>query len=218
MNSIAIDGPAGSGKSTLTRGLAKKLGWNFLDTGAIYRTIAEACRKEGVSPQDESSVTKVARKAKIELGYKGGLQHMYLNGEDVSRQIRTEEIDNIVPLISTYKGVRDVVVKLQRDFASRENLVVEGRDIGSFVLKDSKNKIYLTASPEERAKRRYLERINRGEQADFDAILKDIKERDHMDMTRKIAPLVKAKDAILIDTSNLTLEEAIDIVYSKVKL
>lgn len=218
MISVAIDGPAGVGKSTVSKKLAEKLGWNCLDTGALYRAIAVACQRKGVDINSEPEVAKLLKEIDISIAFIDGVQHTYLNGEDVTPYLRTKEIDMYSSISSAYPEVRESILELQREKAREHNLVVEGRDITSNVLKESKNKFYLDASVEARAKRRYDERIARGEQISFDEVLKELIQRDHNDMTRKIAPLVKTKDAIIVDTTNMTIDQVVDFMYSRVKM
>ena len=218
MLSVAIDGPAGVGKSTVSKLVAKKLGWHCLDTGALYRAIAVACQRAKIDINNITEVKALLKTIEIDVKFKDGLQHTYLNGEDVTKYLRTEEIDMLASVTSAYKEVRDSIIDLQRNLAKKENLVVEGRDITSNVLKDSKNKFFLDASPEERAKRRYKERIDRGEKIEYKEIYDDIIERDKNDTTRKVAPLVCTKDSIKIDTTNLTINEVVEEILKNIKL
>ena len=218
MLSVAIDGPAGVGKSTVSKLVAKKLGWHCLDTGALYRAIAVACQRAKIDINNITEVKALLKTIEIDVKFKDGLQHTYLNGEDVTKYLRTEEIDMLASVTSAYKEVRDSIIDLQRNLAKKENLVVEGRDITSNVLKDSKNKFYLDASPEERANRRYKERLARGEEVDHQDILVDLIQRDKNDMTRKIAPLVCTSDSIRIDTTKLTIDQVVDKMLENIKL
>ncbi len=218
MLSVAIDGPAGVGKSTVSKLVAKKLGWHCLDTGALYRAIAVACQRAKIDINNIDEVKALLKTIEIDVKFKDGLQHTYLNGEDVTKYLRTEEIDMLASVTSAYKEVRDSIIDLQRNLAKKENLVVEGRDITSNVLKDSKNKFYLDASPEERANRRYKERLARGEEVDYQDILEDLIQRDKNDMTRKIAPLVCTSDSIRIDTTKLTIDQVVDKMLENIKL
>lgn len=217
MLSVAIDGPAGVGKSTVSKLVAKKLGWHCLDTGALYRAIAVACQRAKIDINNITEVKALLKTIEIDVKFKDGLQHTYLNGEDVTKYLRTEEIDMLASVTSAYKEVRDSIIDLQRNLAKKENLVVEGRDITSNVLKDSKNKFYLDASPEERANRRYKERLARGEEVDYQDILEDLIQRDKNDMTRKIAPLVCTSDSIRIDTTKLTIDQVVDKMLENIK-
>ena len=216
MLSVAIDGPAGVGKSTVAKKLAQKLGWKCLDTGALYRAVCFALLKLGVDLSDKNKVIQSLKEFEISIKFIDNKQHTFLNDEDITSYLRSQEIDIKTPIISAYPEVRQSVVELQRKEAEAQNLVVEGRDIGSNVLKDSKNKFYLDASPEERANRRYKERLARGEQASFETIFDDIMKRDKIDMTRTIAPLVCASDAIKIDTTKMTIEEVVQFIYDEV--
>lgn len=218
MLSVAIDGPAGVGKSTVSKLVAKKLGWHCLDTGALYRAIAVACQRAKIDINNITEVKALLKTIEIDVKFKDGLQHTNLNGEDVTKYLRTEEIDMLASVTSAYKEVRDSIIDLQRNLAKKENLVVEGRDITSNVLKDSKNKFYLDASPEERANRRYKERLARGEEVDYQDILEDLIQRDKNDMTRKIAPLVCTSDSIRIDTTKLTIDQVVDKMLENIKL
>lgn len=218
MLSVAIDGPAGVGKSTVSKLLAKKLNWNCLDTGALYRAIAVACKNNNVDITEINQVKDLLNKIKIDVKFIDGVQHTYLNNKDVSNELRTEEIDMMSSISSAYPEVRQSILHLQRDLANEQNLVVEGRDITSNVLKESKNKFYLDASPEERAKRRYNERISKGEIANYNEIYQDLLKRDKNDMTRKIAPLVCTKDSIKIDTTFLSIDEVVEKIYKNIKL
>ena len=218
MLSVAIDGPAGVGKSTVSKLVAKKLGWHCLDTGALYRAIAVACQRAKIDINNIDEVKALLKTIEKDVEFKDGLQHTYLNGEDVTKYLRTEEIDMLASVTSAYKEVRDSIIDLQRNLAKKENLVVEGRDITSNVLKDSKNKFYLDASPEERANRRYKERLARGEEVDYQDILEDLIQRDKNDMTRKIAPLVCTSDSIRIDTTKLTIDQVVDKMLENIKL
>ena len=196
----------------------KKLGWHCLDTGALYRAIAVACQRAKIDINNIDEVKALLKTIEIDVKFKDGLQHTYLNGEDVTKYLRTEEIDMLASVTSAYKEVRDSIIDLQRNLAKKENLVVEGRDITSNVLKDSKNKFYLDASPEERANRRYKERLARGEEVDYQDILEDLIQRDKNDMTRKIAPLVCTSDSIRIDTTKLTIDQVVDKMLENIKL
>ena len=216
MLSVAIDGPAGVGKSTVAKKLAQKLGWKCLDTGALYRAVCFALLKLGVDLSDKNKVIQSLKEFEISIKFIDNKQHTFLNNEDITSYLRSQEIDIKTPIISAYPEVRQSVVELQRKEAEAQNLVVDGRDIGSNVLKDSKNKFYLDASPEERANRRYKERLARGEQASFETIFDDIMKRDKIDMTRTIAPLVCASDAIKIDTTKMTIEEVVQFIYDEV--
>lgn len=218
MLSVAIDGPSGVGKSTVSKLVANKLGWHCLDTGALYRAIAVACLRAKIDIKNIEEVKALLNKIVIDVKFENGIQHTYLNGEDVTKFLRTEEMDMLSSVTSAYKEVRNSIIDLQRNLAKQENLVVEGRDITSNVLKESKNKFYLDATAEERAKRRYKERIDRGEKVNYNDILEDLIQRDKNDMTRKVAPLVCTKDSIKIDTTSLTINEVVEEILKNVKL
>lgn len=218
MLSVAIDGPSGVGKSTVSKLVANKLGWHCLDTGALYRAIAVACLRAKIDIKNIEEVKALLNKIVIDVKFENGIQHTYLNGEDVTKFLRTEEMDMLSSVTSAYKEVRNSIIDLQRNLAKQENLVVEGRDITSNVLKESKNKFYLDATAEERAKRRYKERIDRGEKVNYNDILEDLIQRDKNDMTRKVAPLVCTKDSIKIDTTSLTINEVVEEILENVKL
>ena len=208
---IAIDGPAGAGKSTIARALAKELGYYYVDTGAIYRTVAYFLDLLGVSPKDADGVERYIDELTIKIEYdEEGKQHMLMNGMDVSGEIRTQDISQKASLVSAHKVVRDVLLDMQRQVAKEHNCIMDGRDIGTVVLPKAKVKIFLTATPEVRAKRRYDELIAKGQSAVYETILKEIIQRDHQDMTRPIAPLKQAKDAVLLDTSDLNIEQVIE--------
>ena len=205
--SIAIDGPAGAGKSTIAKALAKEIGYHYVDTGAIYRTVAYFLDLLGISPKDADGVERYIDELTVEIEYdETGKQHMIMNGMDVSDEIRTQDISQKASLVSAHKVVRDVLLDMQRDVAKKHNVIMDGRDIGTVVLPKATVKIFLTATAEERAKRRTAELIAKGQKADYAQTLKDIKQRDYQDMNRPIAPLKQAKDAILLDTSTLDIE------------
>ena len=204
--SIAIDGPAGAGKSTIAKALAKELGYRYVDTGAIYRTVAYFLDLWGVSPKDIDGVTRYIDELTVDITYdETGKQHMIMNGMDVTDEIRTQDISQKASLVSAHAVVREMLLDMQRAVAKKYNVIMDGRDIGTVVLPRADVKIFLTASAEIRAKRRADELAAKGEKADFDTILKEIQQRDHQDMTREIAPLKQAKDAVLLDTSALDI-------------
>lgn len=217
--SVAIDGPSGAGKSTLARRAAAEMGYLYVDTGAIYRTVAVGALRRGVDPADAAAVESILSDMHIRLAYdpKDGLQHMYLDGEDVSEQIRLHEISQHASTISAIPKVREFLLDLQRDLARNNHVVMDGRDIGTVVLPDAQVKIFLTASAQARAKRRFLELQQRGQQADFDTVLRDIILRDEQDSNRPIAPLRRADDAVLIDTTELDLEQSLQAIVSAVR-
>ena len=204
--SIAIDGPAGAGKSTIAKRLAKELGFYYVDTGAIYRTVAYFMDLLDISPKDVDGVSRYIDELTVEIEYdEDGLQHMIMNGMDVTDDIRTPDISQKASLISAHAVVRDMLLDMQRDVAKRHNVIMDGRDIGTVVLPRANVKIFLTASAEVRAQRRFAELQAKGSKDSFDKVLADIKLRDHQDSTRAIAPLKQAKDAILVDTSGLDI-------------
>ncbi len=216
--SIAIDGPAGAGKSTLARQLAEKLGFLYVDTGAIYRTVALKVLWEKAAPADPEQVVPLLERLDIYMDYgPDGVQRMYLEGEDVSGAIRRHKTSGAASRVSAIPEVRAFLLDYQRRMARENNVVMDGRDIGTVVLPDADVKIFLTAAPEARAKRRLLELEQRGERADFDAILQDIKERDYQDEHRSIAPLRQAADAILLDTTDLDLGQSMSRLLFLVK-
>ena len=205
--SIAIDGPAGAGKSTIARQLAKELGYYYVDTGAIYRTVAYFLDLLGISPKDVDGVNRYIDELTIEIVYdEEGKQHMIMNGMDVSDDIRTQDISQKASLVSAHKVVRDMLLDMQRQVAKEHNVIMDGRDIGTVVLPKANVKIFLTATPEIRAKRRTDELIAKGQKANFDKVLAEIKQRDYQDTHREIAPLKQAKDAVLVDTSDLDID------------
>ena len=204
---IAIDGPAGAGKSTIAKALAKELGFRYVDTGAIYRTVAYFLDLLGVSPKDVDGVERYIDELTIVIEYdEEGKQHMLMNGMDVSDEIRTQDISQKASLVSAHAVVREVLLDMQRDVARKHNVIMDGRDIGTVVLPKADVKIFLTAAPEVRAKRRYDELIARGQKANLETILKEIKQRDYQDTHREIAPLKMARDSIKLDTSDLDIE------------
>ena len=205
--SIAIDGPAGAGKSTIARRLAKELGYYYVDTGAIYRTVAYFMDILGVSPKDVDGVERYIDELTIEIEYdEEGAQHMIMNGMDVTDDIRTQDISQKASLVSAHAVVRDVMLDMQREMAKQYNVIMDGRDIGTVVLPKATVKIFLTAAPEVRAKRRMDEMIAKGQKADFQKVLRDIQQRDYQDTHREIAPLKQAKDAVKLDTSELDID------------
>ena len=208
--SIAIDGPAGAGKSTMARAVAKDLGYVYVDTGAIYRTVGYYIRMCGIGPRDVDGVTRLIDEVNVELQYpEDGLQHMILNGRDVTDEIRSPEMSDYASKLSTLAVVRDFLLEVQRDLARKHNVVMDGRDIGTVVLPKADVKIYLTASAEVRARRRLAEFREKGQKADYETVLREIRQRDDRDMNREIAPLKCAKDAVRLDTSELTIEQSV---------
>ena len=208
--SIAIDGPAGAGKSTIARRLAAELGYYYVDTGAIYRTVAYFLDLWGVSPKDIDGVTRYIDELTIGIEYDAdGLQHMIMNGMDVTADIRTQDISQKASLVSAHAIVRDMLLDMQRDVAKQYDVIMDGRDIGTVVLPKATVKIFLTASPEVRAKRRTNELLAKGQKADYNKILKEIQQRDYQDTHREVAPLKLARDSIKLDTSEMNIEEVI---------
>ena len=205
--SIAIDGPAGSGKSTMAKRLAAELGYRYVDTGAIYRTVAYFFDLWGVSPKDIDGINRYIDELNIDIEYdEEGTQHMLMNGIDVTAYIRTQEISQKASLISAHAIVRDMLLDMQRDAAKKYNVIMDGRDIGSVVLPKANVKIFLTAAPEVRAKRRTDELIAKGQKADYNKVLQEIKQRDYQDTHREVAPLKMCRDSIKLDTSELDVE------------
>jgi len=208
--SIAIDGPAGAGKSTIAKALAKELGYHYVDTGAIYRTVAYFLDLLGVSPRDVDGVTRYIDELTVEIEYdEEGKQHMLMNGMDVTEDIRTQEISQKASLVSAHAIVRDMLLDMQRSLAKKYNVIMDGRDIGTVVLPKATVKIFLTASAEIRARRRYDELVAKGTETTYEKVLAEVKQRDHQDSTRAIAPLKQAKDAHLVDSSNLDIDGVI---------
>ena len=216
--SVAIDGPAGAGKSTLARQAAKELGFLYVDTGAIYRTVALKVLRTGTDPADEAQVSALLEGLDISMDYgPDGEQRMFLEGEDVSKAIREHRVSGLTSQVSAIPAVRAFLLDFQRRLAREHSVVMDGRDIGTVVLPDADVKIFLTAAPEARAKRRLLELEQRGQQADFDTILHDIIQRDEQDRSRPIAPLRQAEDAVLLDTTHLNLEESLQSLLTLIK-
>ena len=209
--SIAIDGPAGAGKSTIARRLAKELGYQYVDTGAIYRTVAYFFDLWGVSPKDIDGITRYIDELTVGLEYdEEGVQHMIMNGMDVTADIRTQDIAQKASLVSAHAIVRDMLLDMQRDVAKKHNVIMDGRDIGTVVLPRANVKVFLTASAEVRAQRRHLELQAKGSKDSYEKVLADIQLRDHQDSTREIAPLKQAKDAILVDTSSMDIQAVVE--------
>ena len=217
-HSVAIDGPAGAGKSTVARAAAKVLGFVYVDTGAIYRTVGYHMDFLGIGPRDTDGVTRLIGDANIQIDYDpAGGQPMILNGSDVTEELRTPEMSKIASAISGQKVVRDYLLEMQRDVARKHSVVMDGRDIGTVVLPHADVKIFLTASPEIRARRRFEELSAKGEKTAYEQVLEDQRKRDEQDAGRKIAPLKQAKDAILLDTSDFTPEQSVEAVVRLVR-
>ena len=209
---IAIDGPAGAGKSTIARRVAKGLGFVYVDTGAMYRAMALLCLRKGIRPEDAQAVSQAAGAAQITISYIAGEQRVLLDGEDVSGQIRTEEVGNMASAISAYPAVRAHLLGLQRSLAARSSVIMDGRDIGTCVLPDAEAKVFLTASPQVRAMRRFKELKEKGEMCNLQEIEQDIIERDQRDMNRAAAPLKKAEDAVLVDGSDMSIDQVVSAI------
>lgn len=212
MRAVAIDGPAGAGKSTIARKTAEDLGFIYVDTGALYRTIGYAVDHFGLSTKKAEDVVSALDRIQIELKFVAGEQRVFLNGEDVSGLIRSPEVSMFASEVSAVPQVRDFLLTLQRELAQKHDVIMDGRDIGTVVLPDADLKIFLTATPEDRAKRRYQQFLESGTVVDFDRLLEEIKQRDYNDSHREIAPLRQAEDALLIDTTGNTLAESIDLL------
>ena len=214
---IAIDGPAGAGKSSIAKLVSKELGYIYVDTGALYRTVGLYSIRKGIDTKDAQAVTATLKDIEVKLGFVDGAQHVFLNGEDVSDAIRTPEASMGASNVSAIPAVRTFLFDLQRDIAKSNNCIMDGRDIGTVVLPDAQIKLFLTASPEARAERRYKELIEKGEKVDFQDVLDDINKRDYQDSHREIAPLKQAEDAILVDNSGCNLEEGVALVIGIIK-
>ena len=212
MKSIAIDGPAGAGKSTIARKVAEKLSFIYVDTGAMYRSMALYFIRHDIAAQDEEKIAAACPDIDVSIAYQDGEQQVILNGENVNGLIRTEQVSMMTSNISKYPAVREKLLNLQRQLAAQKNVIMDGRDIGTCVLPDAKTKIFLTASAKERARRRYKEQVERGIECDIDQIEKDIIARDEQDMNRKTAPLKQAEDAVLIDSSDMSIEQVVDAI------
>ena len=209
---IAIDGPAGAGKSTIAKKVAKDLGFVYVDTGAMYRALAVHFINSGISADDKEAVINAVKSAEVSIKYIDGVQHVFLNGEDVTGRLRTEEVGNMASMTSAIPEVRARLLELQRGLAASEDVIMDGRDIGTNILPNAELKIYLTASVETRAMRRYKELTEKGEACDLEVIKKDIEDRDHRDMTRQTAPLKQADDAHLVDSSYMNIEEVVEAI------
>lgn len=212
MFNVAIDGPAGAGKSTIAKMVAKKMNLVYVDTGSMYRAMALSCIRQGIEANDHERVAQAVKDLNITLEYEDGVQQVILNGENVNAYIRTEEVGNMTSAIATYGEVRERLVAMQQAIAREKAVIMDGRDIGTCVLKDAPVKIYLTATPRTRAERRYLELKEKGQECDIETIEKDIIDRDYRDMHREISPLKQAEDAILVDSSDMTIQQVVDAI------
>lgn len=217
MTNIAIDGPAGAGKSTIAKKVAKELSFIYVDTGAMYRAMALYLHRNGIPADDAEKIADACGGAEISIEYRDGEQVVLLGGENVNPYLRTGEVSAMASKSSAVPQVRTRLVQLQQELAAAQNVVMDGRDIGTVVLPDARVKIYLTASVEVRARRRFLEMQEKGEPADFDQIAAEIAERDHRDMTREVSPLRQADDAVLVDTSDMTIDQVTQRILEIVK-
>ena len=217
MISIAIDGPAGAGKSTIAKRISAKFGYIYVDTGALYRAVGLYMLEKGVATTDAEAVTPLLNQVKVKLQYADGMQRVFLNDCDVSEQIRRNEVSMAASNVSAIPSVRAFLFDLQRSIAEENNVVMDGRDIGTVVLPHADAKIFLTASAEDRAQRRYLELQEKGQSVDYEKLLDEIKLRDHNDSTRAIAPLKQAEDAVLVDTSGMNPEEGFTAVVAAIE-
>ncbi|MBQ8489503.1 MAG: (d)CMP kinase [Pseudobutyrivibrio sp.] len=211
---VAIDGPAGAGKSTIAKAVAAKKGYVYVDTGAMYRAMALYFLRANISKDDEAKISASVDDIKVSIKYQDGAQHVILNDEDVTGLIRTEEVGNMASATSVYGAVRTKLVALQQELAKTTDVIMDGRDIGTVVLPNADVKVFLTASVECRAKRRFDELKAKGENPDFDKIAKDIEERDYRDSHREISPLKQAEDATLVDSSDMTIDEVVDAIIN----
>ncbi|MBQ8894080.1 MAG: (d)CMP kinase [Clostridia bacterium] len=214
---IAIDGPSGAGKSTLARKLAEKLGYIYVDTGALYRTIGLYVLRNKIDPKEPDAVAAALPKIDVSLRFINGEQHVYLNGEDVSADIRLHEVSQYASLVSAIPAVRQYLFDTQRKMAKEHDVIMDGRDIGTVVLPMADVKIFLTASAEVRARRRYNELLERGQNVVYEKILEDVNLRDEQDMNRSVAPLKPAQDSVIVDTSDCSFDESLAILYKTVK-
>ncbi len=217
MISVAIDGPAGAGKSTLAKRLAKELQFVYVDTGAMYRAIGLYALRQGVSPKDAAGVTALLPQISLALQYAQGAQHIYLNDEDVSAAIRAEEVSMAASAVSAHPAVRAFLLDTQRSLAANGNVLMDGSDIGTVILPNATVKIFLTASPEARAERRTKELLEKGEKADYETVLADVRERDYNDTHRAAAPLKQAEDAVLVDTTALNFAQSYEALLAIIR-
>ena len=211
---VAIDGPAGAGKSTVAKRVAKELGFVYVDTGAMYRALAVFFLKQGLKPEETEKIASACKEAVVTIGYEEGVQQVYLNGENVTSLLRTEEVGNMASVSSAIPEVRAQLLELQRELAKAQDVVMDGRDIGTNILPNADVKVYLTASVETRAKRRYLELTEKGVACNLNEIAHDIEERDTRDMNREIAPLKQAEDAVYVDSSDMSIDEVVSAIKS----
>lgn len=214
---IAIDGPSGAGKSTIAKGVAKSLGIIYVDTGALYRTVGYYVRQKNADPKNASAVTALLPEIKIEVKYENDAQHVYLNGEDLGDKIRTPEMSMYASAVSAIPSVRGFLLDTQKDIASKNSVIMDGRDIGTVILPDADVKIFMFASNEARAKRRYRELLAKGEYVKYEDVLSEMIERDNNDRNRDVAPAVPAADAIMLDNSDMSVEENIEAVLDIIK-
>lgn len=214
---VAIDGPAGAGKSTIAKRIAKEMGYIYVDTGAMYRALAIHFLKNGLKPEDTEEIKQACKDADVSLQYEDGVQQVYLNGENVTSMLREEKVGNMASVSSAIGEVRAQLLELQREMARKNDVVMDGRDIGTHILPNANVKVYLTASVEERARRRFVELQEKGVACDLQEIAHDIAERDYRDMNREIAPLKQAEDAVLVDSSNMTIDEVVQAIISLCK-
>lgn len=217
MFNVAIDGPAGAGKSTIAKMVARKMNLIYVDTGSMYRAMALACIRQGIKANEHEKVAEAIKDLRISLEYEEGVQQVILNGENVNAYIRTEEVDSMTSAIAIYREVREKLVAMQQAIAREKEVIMDGRDIGTCVLKDAPVKIYLTATSSTRAKRRYLQLKEKGQECDIETIEKDIIDRDYRDMHREISPLKQAEDAILVDSSEMTIEQVVEVISDIIK-
>ncbi|MBQ2693995.1 MAG: (d)CMP kinase [Clostridia bacterium] len=214
---VAIDGPAGAGKSTVSRAAAKAVGYIYVDTGALYRAVGVNALRNGIDTKDKPAVAATLADISVDLVFENGEQKVLLNGEDVSTEIRTPPASMAASDVSAVPEVRAFLFDLQRDIAARNNCIMDGRDIGTVVLPDAKVKIFLTASPEERAMRRYKELIEKGNDVKYEEVLEDLVQRDYNDSHREIAPLKPAEDGVILDTTGMSLEESVNAIIEIIK-
>ena len=217
MFKIALDGPSGAGKSTIAKALAAKLGIVYVDTGALYRTVGYYVRQKNADPKNAEEVSALLPEIKIEIKYEGGAQHVYLNGEDLGDKIRTPEMSMYASAVSAIPSVRAFLLDTQRDIARKNSVIMDGRDIGTVILPDAEVKIFMFASVEARAKRRYRELIAKGEDVKYDDVLREMIERDNNDRNRDVAPAVPADDAMMLDNSEMSIEANVDAVIELIR-